>query len=92
MSVRMFFEIYLKLLAPIAVLDRFPESKIKSIRSSIPRPSGFSALRALFESRSGKRGKGTVRILLEIRFKLPWGPVLDTLPKSEFQRDRALRR
>ena len=90
MAVRMLFQIGLKLLASIAVLDGVPEGKIESLRGDFLgcRRRGLCGReRGGIKPCSGERGKGTLRILLEVGFELGRAAVLDAVPKRELEGD-----
>ena len=95
MTIRMLLEVRLKLLPPIAVLHGIPKSKIESFRSGhfgCRRCGICGRKRGCIKPCSGKRGKGAVRILLEVGFQFSRTAVIDTVPKRELQGDLVYRR
>jgi hypothetical protein len=87
---RMLLEVGLKLLPPIAVLHGIPKSKIESFRGGLlgcGRGKTWGRKRSGIKPCSGKRGKGALRILLEIGFQLGRTAFLDTVPKRQLEGD-----
>ena len=73
MAVRMLFQIGLKLLTSIAVLDGVPEGQVESLRGDFlgrRRRWACGRERGGIKPCSGERGKGTFRIPLEVGFEL----------------------
>jgi hypothetical protein len=88
MAIRMLFQIGLKLLTSIAVLNGVPEGKVESLCGDFlgrRRRWACERERGGIKPCSGKRGKGAFRITLEVGFELGRTAVLDAVPKRELE-------
>jgi hypothetical protein len=80
-AVRMLLEVGLELLAPVTVLDRIPEGKIKFVNCDFLGCWRRGRVRGCIKPGSGERGEGTRRILLKVGFQLGRAAVLDAVPR-----------